>query len=111
MVEAKPPTFTNESLSSPLGTFVLDPSTGNELHPTAEALTSAMAHIASDSGSGGGKKDVPPHCLWIAASKKSIRAAINFNGERVAKVEFEDEELGEAFYITRHGELFCALRI
>jgi syntaxin-binding protein 5 len=99
MVEAKPPTFTNESLAGPLGTFVLDPVSGNELHATAEALSSAMAHHATPEN----KKDVPPHCVWIAASKKSIRAAVNFNGERVAKVEFEDEELGEAFYITRHG--------
>lgn len=99
MVEVKPPTFTNESLSSPLGTFVLDPTTGNELTASAEALSSAMSRQATPEG----KKDAPPHCLWIAASKKSIRAAVNFNGERVAKVEFEDEELGEAFYITRHG--------
>jgi hypothetical protein len=99
MVEAKPPTFTNESLSGPLGIFVLDPTTGNELHPTADALSAAMAHHGTPEG----KKDVPPHCVWIAASKKSIRAAVNFNGERVAKVEFEDEELGEAFYVTRYG--------
>lgn len=99
MVESKPPTFTNESLAGPLGTFVLDPKTGNELLPTAEALSAAMAHPSSPEN----KKDVPAHCIWIAASKKSIRAAVNFNGERVAKVELGDEELAEAFYITRHG--------
>ena len=99
MVEAKPPTFTNESLAGPLGTFVLDPTSGNELNPTAEALSSAMSHHSTPDN-----KNAPPHCIWIAASKKSIRAAVNFNGERIAKVEFEEEELGEAFYITRHGK-------
>lgn len=102
MVEAKPPTFTNDSLSGPLGTFVLDPASGNELFATGEALTAAMAHHPPPENRK--EKDVPTHCLWIAASKKSIRAAVNFNGERVAKVELGDEELGEAFYVTRHGE-------
>lgn len=99
IVEPKPPTFTNESLANPLASFVLDPLTGAELSPTAEALAAAMREPKKEES----KKDVPPHCLWLAVSKKSMRMAVNFNGDRVAKVEFEAEELAEAFYLTRHG--------
>lgn len=101
MVEAKPPTFTNESLSGPLASFVVDPHTGNELYTNAEALASAMQYPAVDPGKA---KEVPPHCIWIACSQRSIRAAINFSGERIAKVELEQDELAEAYYVTRHGQ-------
>lgn len=90
--------FTNESLANPIASFVLDPMTGAELLPTSEALQAAMRASPDEN-----KKETSPHCLWVAVSKKSIRMAINFNGERVAKVELEEEELAEAFYITRHG--------
>lgn len=103
MVESKPPppTFANESLAGPIASYVLDASTGNELSATPEALQQAIDSRHVD---GGGKKDAPPHCLWIAASRKSIRAAVNVNGERFAKVELgEDEAFQEVFYITRHG--------
>ena len=99
VAESKPPTFTNDSLSHPIATFILDPKTGAELLPTAEALQAAMRPHTADS-----KKDTPPHCLWVAVSKRSLRVAANFNGERVAKVELEGEELSEAFYVTRHGQ-------
>jgi hypothetical protein len=103
MVEIKPPTFTNDSLAGPLASFVLDPVDGNELSATAESLSAAMqAHQNQNPDSKG--KERPPHCIWISASRKSIRAAVNFNGERVAKVELEQEEFSEAFYVTRHGE-------
>jgi hypothetical protein len=98
VVEPKPPTFTNESLAGPLASFVLDPLSGNQLLPSAESLQAVMRPPMGET-----KKDAPPHCIWIAASKKSIRAAVNFNGERVAKVEFEEEELSSVFYVTRHG--------
>lgn len=100
VVEAKPPTFTNDSLSGPIASFVLDPMSGNELVTSATALQAALQE-STDHGKG---KEVPIHCLWVAASKKSIRCAINFSGERIAKVELEDEELSNVFYITRHGE-------
>jgi len=106
IVDTKPPTFTNESLAFPVASFVLDPLTGAELLPTAEALQAAMrdpAHSPTSSKS----KNVEPHCLWIAVAKKSIRIAVNFNGERIGKVEFEEEEIAEAFYVTRHGMLFA----
>ncbi len=102
LVDPKPPTFTNESLSSPIASFVLDPMTGNQLFPTAESLQAIMRPAPQSSPEKG--KDAAPHCLWIAAAKKSIRCAVNFNGERVAKVELEEEELSEVFYITRHGQ-------
>ncbi|WVQ79503.1 hypothetical protein IAT38_001602 [Cryptococcus sp. DSM 104549] len=101
VVDVKPPTFTNDSLAGPLNSFVLDPMTGNELLASSEALQAAMRDM--DHPDHGKHKDVPPHCLWVAASKKSIRCAVNFNGERVAKVELEDEELSDVFYVTRHG--------
>jgi syntaxin-binding protein 5 len=97
LVEAKPPTFTNESLANPLATFVIDPLTGNELSPTAESLQAAMRPGMDDA------KTKDAHCLWIAASRRSIRCAINFNGERVSKVELEGDELSDVFYVTRHG--------
>ena len=101
LVETKPPTFTNDSLANPVASFVIHPETGNELVPSTEALSSAMqVHSPEHKG-----KDVPPHCLWIAVSRKSIRVAVNFNGDKVGKVEM-DEELSEAFYITRHGKCF-----
>ena len=107
IVDTKPPTFTNDSLSGPVGSFVLDPQNGNELFPTAEALQAAMrAQPGPDKG-----KDASPHCLWIAVAKKSIRVAVNFNGDRIAKVELEDEELAEAFYITRHGEVSILVKL
>jgi hypothetical protein len=100
MVETKPPTFTNESLAGPIASYVLDAMTGSELLPTAESLTAAIQSQHTPEA----KKDQPPHCIWIAASKKSIRAAVNFNGERIAKVELEQDELSECFYVTRFGE-------
>ncbi|OCF31242.1 hypothetical protein I316_07027 [Kwoniella heveanensis BCC8398] len=102
IVETKPPTFTNESLAGPIASFVLDPLTGNELLPTSEALQAAMRDQQNPDH--GKSKDIPVHCLWIAASRKSIRCAVNFNGERVAKVELEEEELSDVFYVTRHGQ-------
>jgi len=101
IVEPKPPTFTNESLAGPLASFVLDPKTGNELTPSAESLQSAMKEPASHEGKG---KDSLPHCLWMAASRKSVRCAVNYNGEKVAKIELEEDELSDIFYITRHGQ-------
>ncbi|KAK8849434.1 hypothetical protein IAR55_004766 [Kwoniella newhampshirensis] len=105
VVETKPPTFTNESLAGPLASFVLDPVGGSELQATAESLQTAMRDMAAAEHQHGSKgKEVSTHCLWIAASKKSIRCAANFNGERIAKVELEEEELSNVFYITRHGQ-------
>lgn len=101
IVEAKPPTFTNESLAGPLASFVLDPMTGNELTPSAESLQAAMRVPHSPEGK---SRDTAPHCLWIAASRKSVRCAVNFNGERVAKIDLEEDELSEVFYVTRHGK-------
>ena len=101
IVEAKPPTFTNDSLAGPIGSFVIDPKTGDEMLPSAGSLSAAMH--GSEQHSPEKAKDVPPHCLWFAASKRSIRAAVNFNGERVAKVEFEQDELSDVFYVSRHG--------
>ncbi|KAL7424902.1 Lethal(2) giant larvae sro7 [Cryptotrichosporon argae] len=103
LVEPKPPTFTNDSLAGPLATFVLDAVNGNELAPSAESLSAAMAMQNAHDAKTTKDKDAPPHCLWIAASKRSIRCAVNFNGERVAKVELENEELSDVKYITRHG--------
>ncbi|OCF77713.1 hypothetical protein I204_01711 [Kwoniella mangroviensis CBS 8886] len=105
IVETKPPTFTNESLAGPIASFVLDPVNGTELSPSSESLQAAMRDQKVPDNHGHGKsKEIPVHCLWIAASKKSIRCAINFNGDRVAKVELDDEELSDVFYVTRHGQ-------
>jgi len=103
IVEQRPPTFANESLANPLATFVLDPATGNELF----ASPASLAEVIDGPQGPDGKwtKEAPPHCLWIAASKHAIRCSVNYNGERVAKVEFETEELSDVHYITRHGEL------
>lgn len=101
IVEPKPPTFTNDSLAGPLASFVLEPLTGTELTPSAESLQAAMKSPSSPEGKS--SKDLTPHCLWIAASRKSVRCAVNFNGERVAKFELDEDELSEVFYITRHG--------
>ncbi|ORY35002.1 lethal giant larvae like, C-terminal-domain-containing protein [Naematelia encephala] len=104
IVETKPPTFTNESLASPLASFVLDPSTGSELSPTAESLLAALRGPDSPDSKGKGK-DTAPHCLWVVASRRSIRISANFNGERVAKVELEEgEALSDCFYVYRHGQ-------
>ena len=104
LVETKPPTFTNESLSHPLASFILDPMTGNELLPTAESLQASMRPTADD------HKAKEAHCLWIAASRKSIRCAVNINGERISKVELEADELSNVFYVTRHGKLLLRQR-
>lgn len=101
LVDPKPPTFTNDSLASPLASYLLDPVTGNELRASPEALNDVIS--ASDVPEGKWTKEAPPHCLWIAACKRAIRVAVNFNGERVAKVEFE-EDLSNVHYITRHGK-------
>ncbi|KAK4685038.1 hypothetical protein P7C73_g5117, partial [Tremellales sp. Uapishka_1] len=102
IVETKPPTFTNESLAGPIASFVLDPLTGTQYLPTAESLQAVMR---PPGGSPDSKREAAaPHCVWIAASKKSIRCAINFSGDRVAKVELTEEELTDVFYVTRHGQ-------
>lgn len=103
MVESKPPTFSNESLANPLATFVLDVTSGNELFASPEALASLLENEPTSDGKW--SKEAPPHCLWIAASKKAIRCSVNFNGERVNKVEFDQDELSDVHYVTRHGEL------
>lgn len=107
MVETKPPppVFANESLAGPLSSFVLEPATGNELGANAEALQKALAQGHQEPEKPHKDAHTPPHCVWIAASRKSIRAAVNVNGERFAKVELQEEEFAEVFYITRHGEL------
>lgn len=102
IVDTKPPTFTNESLANPIASFVLDPKDGHELTPSAEALQAAM-RVQPDEGKGG-KGNVEPHCLWLAVSRKSMRIAVNFNGDRVGKVELPEEDLASAFFVTRHGE-------
>jgi len=102
IVEPKPPTFTNDSLAGPLASFALDPLTGVELTPSAELLHAAMKVPHSPEGK---SKDTSAHCLWIAGSRKSVICAVNFNGERVAKIELEEDELSEVFYVTRYGEL------
>lgn len=106
VVDAKPPTFQNESLAAPLATFLLDPVEGHELGTSPEALADVLEHRNAPEGKW--KAEAPPHCLWVAASKKAIRVAVNFNGERVAKVEFEEEELSDVHYITRHGKMLEA---
>ena len=102
IVDTKPPTFTNESLANPIASFVLDPTDGHELLPTAEALQAAM-RVNHDEGKGG-KGNAEPHCLWLAVSRKSMRIAVNFNGDRVGKVELPEDDLASAFFVTRHGE-------
>lgn len=42
------------------------------------------------------------HCVWIAAGRRGLRAQINVSGERIAKVELE-EDLRNIFLVTRHG--------
>ncbi|BEI88387.1 uncharacterized protein CcaverHIS019_0111050 [Cutaneotrichosporon cavernicola] len=100
LVDPKPPTFQNDSLASPIATYLLDPISGNELLASPEAL----ADVANDPvPEGKWTKDAPPHCVWITACKRTIRVAVNFNGERVAKIELE-EDLASVHYITRHGK-------
>ena len=101
IVESKPPTFTNESLVEPLASFVLDPLTGNEFTPTAESLQAVMRVPHPPEGK---SKDTVPHCLWVAASRKGLRCAVNYQGERIAKVDLEEDELSDVFYVTRHGK-------
>ncbi|CAK9784876.1 unnamed protein product [Cutaneotrichosporon oleaginosum] len=100
LVDPKPPTFQNDSLASPLASYLLDPVTGNELLASPEALSQVVSDPAAE---GKWTKEAPPHCLWIAACKRTIRVAVNFNGERFAKVELE-EDLASVHYITRHGK-------
>lgn len=100
IVDPKPPTFQNDSLACPLATYILDPATGNELRASPEALSDV---ISTDAPEGKWTKEAPPHALWIAACKRTIRVAVNYNGERVAKIEL-DEDLADVHYITRHGK-------
>jgi hypothetical protein len=100
LVDSKPPTFQNDSLASPLASYVLDPVSGNELLASPEPLSDVVNDPAPE---GKWTKEAPPHCLWIAACRRTIRVAVNFNGERVAKVELE-EDLASVHYITRHGK-------
>jgi hypothetical protein len=94
-------------LANPLASYVIDPSTGDELFPSPGALANVIDGPQGPDGKW--NKEAPPHCLWIAASKHAIRCSVNYNGERVAKVEFEQEELSDVHYITRHGE-FTSIR-
>ncbi|WVO13704.1 hypothetical protein L204_101325 [Cryptococcus depauperatus] len=100
MVELKPLAFMSDSLAEPLASFVLDPMTGVELTTSAEALEAAMSKETSEFGRG---KELRVHCIWVAASKKTIRTVTNYNGERLGKVELDDDELSDVFYVMRHG--------
>jgi hypothetical protein len=41
------------------------------------------------------------HSVWIAASRRALRSQMNINGDRLGKIEF-DEDLRAVYLVTRH---------
>lgn len=49
-----------------------------------------------------GTTSVKPHCVWLACGRRSIRTQLNVSGERIGKVEM-DEDIKHAFLVKRQS--------
>ena len=106
MVEPKVITFSHDSLSQPLSNFVVDYQTGANLEASPDALVGVMSALAEgrSKGSPVAKTAEANQCLWIACAARSVRAQLNFNGERVAKLEVSEDEFRDVQIIEKYGE-------
>lgn len=73
------------------------------------AMKASDALQRSHAGHGSSKESKgssgPPHSVWIAVSKRSIRAQLQITGERIGKVDL-DEDIHVVFLVCRHGGHF-----
>ena len=101
VVDSKAATFTHDSLANPVATFMLSYATGESVNATAEALRQSMSLQNSiEQGSSKAEGKIP-FAIWIVVAKRAIRAQLDFNGERIAKVDVVDGETIESAYIIR----------
>jgi hypothetical protein len=49
-----------------------------------------------------GTTSAKPHCVWLACGRRSIRTQVNVTGERIGKVEM-DEDIKHAFLVKRQS--------
>lgn len=92
-VVGKPSTFT--SLEAPVAAFILDPETGEELSATPAAFAQTMQAQEHQRLS----LKTKTHCIYVAASRATIRATANVTGDRLAKV---DLVCSSAHYLQRN---------
>ncbi|KAJ9102613.1 hypothetical protein QFC19_004722 [Naganishia cerealis] len=93
VVETKPATHNHDSLSNPIKNYILDYETGAELVASADAFQRVTPTGTKASGT-----------LWLAISKRAIRAQVNFNGEKIGKVDLVDtDEVHSAVVFIKNG--------
>jgi syntaxin-binding protein 5 len=121
-------TFSHDSLVYPLASYILDVSTGDELEldPSrlqSSSLTSFFTFTAcwhalsmrlaavmnpAEAQKEASRLQIPgttsakPHCVWLACGRRSIRTQVNVTGERIGKVEM-DEDIKHAFLVKRQS--------
>lgn len=99
VVETKPVTYSHDSLANPIKNYILDYDTGAELVASGEAFAQVTPAGNKPAGS-----------LWLAISKRAIRAQVNFNGEKTGKVDLVDtDEVHCAVVFTKNGKTFLFL--
>lgn len=105
VVDSKATTFTHDSLANPVATFMLSYATGDAVSATAEGLRQSMSLQNSiEQGSTKAEGKIP-FAIWIVVAKRAIRAQLDFNGERLAKVDVADgETLESAHIVTKNGK-------
>jgi syntaxin-binding protein 5 len=105
VVDSKATTFTHDSLVNPVATFMLSYATGEAVNATAEALRQSMSLQDSLDQSPNKAEGKIPFAVWIVVAKRAIRAQLDFNGERIAKVDVQEGEIIESAHIVRkNGE-------
>jgi hypothetical protein len=67
---------------------------------TAEALRQSMS-LQNSSGASPSKSDAKiPLAVWIVVAKRSIRAQLDFNGERIAKIDVAESDIIRSAHIV-----------
>jgi hypothetical protein len=95
VVETKPVAYNHDSLANPIKNYILDYETGAELVASADAFAQVTPTGNKAAGS-----------LWLAISKRAIRAQVNFNGEKTGKVDLVDtDEVHSAAVFTKNGKI------
>jgi hypothetical protein len=111
VVEPKAVTFSHDSLANPLSSFVVDYQTGTDVTASPDGLIGVMRSAAEgrSKGSPADRAAEANHCIWIACAAKSVRAQLDFSGERIAKLEMVEDEFKDIQIVDKYGESFFVL--
>ncbi len=104
VVEPKAFTYSHDSLAHPLASFVLDAETGQDLPASSDGLLKLM-RPSDGRTSVVDKQILAGRSAWIACAAKSIRVQLDFNGERIAKVDAGEEEFKACHVVQKNGML------